>query len=93
MIPWTAINLVDFYFLRHGDYDVHALFDANGKYGKFNWIALGVYFATVLIELPFANAVLYQGPIALAMNGADISWLVGGIFACGNVYYFLVKMP
>ncbi|MDK2599775.1 cytosine permease [Bacillus stercoris] len=35
-MPWTAINLVDYYFVRHGKYQVKAMFDVNGPYGKVN---------------------------------------------------------
>ena len=29
-IPWSVINLVDFYFVKHGDYDVSAFFSPRG---------------------------------------------------------------
>ncbi|MBU6449383.1 MAG: cytosine permease, partial [Rhodospirillales bacterium] len=36
LVPWTAINLVDFYLVRHGDYDVAAFFTPEGGvYGRF----------------------------------------------------------
>ena len=65
LIPWTAINLTDFYVIRHGNYDIAELFKVNGKYGKVNWFALIVYGLTVLVEWPF-------------MNNA---WIVGFVFA------------
>jgi len=46
------------------------------------------FFATVLFELPFINTTLYVGPFATAMGGADIAWIVGGIF-CSGLYYIL----
>ena len=30
LIPWTAINLVDYYLIRRGKYDVEAFFDPSG---------------------------------------------------------------
>lgn len=90
MIPWTAINIVDFYLLKHGEYKIDDLYDPNGIYGRFNWRALGTYFATVIVELPFADIALYQGPLSKAMGGADLAWIVGGIFA-SVVYYILGK--
>jgi len=30
LVPWTAINLVDYYLLRHGHYDVDAFFRHDG---------------------------------------------------------------
>ena len=89
MIPWTAINLVDFYFIRHGKYDVNAMFDVHGEYGKFNWPTLAVYFLTVLIEIPFISLTWYAGPLAMLLHGGDIAWFVGGIFAA--VVYYLIN--
>ena len=44
LIPWTAVNLVDYYVLRHGHYDISALFERDGgRYGRFNWVAIGCY--------------------------------------------------
>ncbi|WP_438803901.1 cytosine permease [Metabacillus rhizolycopersici] len=34
LIPWTSINLVDYYILLQGEYSVKDIFDLNGKYGK-----------------------------------------------------------
>ena len=37
LVPWTAVNLVDFYLVRHGDYDVSSFFTRDGGvYGRFN---------------------------------------------------------
>ena len=89
MIPWTSINLVDYYLLKHGDYSIPALFDLDGKYGRFNWMAIAVYFATVIVEIPFASTAFFDGPL-VSVIGADISWIVGGIFAA-VIYYVLGK--
>lgn len=86
MIPWTAINLVDFYFVRRGRYDVKAMFDSAGMYGKFNWKTIAIYFLTVALEIPFISATWYTGPLAALLHGGDIAWLVGGVFAA-VVYY------
>ena len=34
--PWSAINLVDYYWVTRERYDVPALFDINGRYGRWN---------------------------------------------------------
>jgi nucleobase:cation symporter-1, NCS1 family len=86
LVPWTAINLTDFYVIRHGRYDIPELFKTNGIYGKFNWFALIVYALTVLVEWPFMNNAWIVGAAAKALGGADIAWIVGFIFA-GIVYY------
>lgn len=91
LIPWTAVNLVDFYLLRHGDYDIDSLFEPDGGiYGKFNVPAVGCYILGILVQLPFLSNALYTGPIAKAMNGVDISWIVGLAVIC-PVYYFWAK--
>jgi NCS1 family nucleobase:cation symporter-1 len=86
LAPWTAINLTDYYFIRHGNYDIPALFEINGKYGAFNVGAVLIYLGSIAIELPFINSSLYVGPLVNHLGGADISWLVG-IIVSGGAYY------
>ncbi len=87
LIPWTAINLTDFYLVRHARYDIPELFKVDGKYGKVNWFAILVFALTVGVELPFMNdPAIFVGPVATAMGGADIAWIVGFIFG-GLCYY------
>jgi purine-cytosine permease-like protein len=75
--PWTAINLVDFYFVRKGHYSVRAIFDPNGMYGRWNWRGLLAYGAGFVAMIPFFSTGLYTGPAASALGGADIAMLVG----------------
>jgi NCS1 family nucleobase:cation symporter-1 len=89
LVPWTAINLTDFYLVRRGHYDVQSILHAGGIYPAFNWRALLTFFLTIAIEVPFINTTLYEGPIAKAFGGADISWIIGLIFASG-LYYVLM---
>ncbi len=86
LVPWTAINLTDFYLIRRGRYDIPELFKANGIYGEFNWFALVVYAATVLVEWPFMNNAWIVGAAAKSLGGADIAWIIGFVFAA-VVYY------
>ncbi len=91
LVPWTAINLVDFYLVRHGDYDVAAFFTPEGGvYGRFNKVAIFCYILGIAIQLPFVSTAMYTGPIATALNGVDISWIVG-ICVISPVYYFLAR--
>ena len=39
-IPWSAINLADYYLVRHGDYDIASFFTPHGSYGGFMWRGL-----------------------------------------------------
>jgi nucleobase:cation symporter-1, NCS1 family len=91
LVPWTAINLTDFYVIRHGNYDIPELFKADGKYGSFNWFALIVYVLAVGVQFPFMNNAYYVGPVANSLGGADIAWIIGFVFA-GVVYYVGARM-
>jgi purine-cytosine permease-like protein len=75
--PWTAINLVDFYFVRHGHYSVREILNPNGMYGRWNWRGLLAYCVGFVAMLPFSSTALYMGPVARALHGADIAMLVG----------------
>jgi nucleobase:cation symporter-1, NCS1 family len=88
LVPWTAINLTDYYLIRRGRYDIPELFKVDGIYGRFNWYALVVYALAVGIQFPFMNdPAIYVGPIANDLGGADIAWIVGFVFAA--VAYYL----
>jgi NCS1 family nucleobase:cation symporter-1 len=87
LVPWTAINLVDFYLVRHGDYDVDQFYLSDGgRYGRFNWIAVGCYLLGILIEVPFVNTTMFTGPAATALGGVDISWIIG-LVVISPLYY------
>jgi NCS1 family nucleobase:cation symporter-1 len=89
LVPWTAINLVDFYLVREGNYDVDAFFTAEGGvYGRFNKPAIACYILGILIQLPFVDTTLYTGPVAKMLGGVDISWIVG-VLVISPVYYAL----
>jgi len=91
LVPWTAINLVDFYLVREGDYDVAAFFTAEGGvYGRFNKPAIACYIFGILIQLPFVDTTLYTGPIANMLGGVDISWIVG-LLTVSPIYYLLAR--
>jgi purine-cytosine permease-like protein len=75
--PWTAINLVDFYIVRKGHYSVREIFNPHGMYGRWNWRGLTAYAVGFIAMVPFFSTGLYTGPIAAALDGADISMLIG----------------
>ncbi|MFB8266136.1 purine-cytosine permease family protein [Streptomyces sp. NPDC055955] len=78
LIPWTAINLVDFYLVRHGHYDVASFFAKDGGiYGRWNVAALAVYALGILAEIPFMAQSLYTGPLAHALGDTDLGWIAG----------------
>ena len=87
LVPWTAINLTDYYLVRRGHYDIPELFKVHGRYGEFNWYALVIYVLAVGIQFPFMNdTAVYVGPVANALGGADIAWIVGFVFAAVAYY-------
>jgi nucleobase:cation symporter-1, NCS1 family len=75
--PWTAINLVDFYWVRKGHYSVREIFNRNGMYGLWNWRGLTAYFVGFVAMIPFFSTGMFTGPIAATLHGADVAMLVG----------------
>jgi NCS1 family nucleobase:cation symporter-1 len=95
LVPWTATNLVDFFFVRRGHYAITDLFKANGIYGAWGrrgLIAYGVGFAAQIpfMILPDLGGWSYTGFMAKALNDVDIAWIVGLIVSAG-VYWFLTR--
>ena len=75
--PWTAVNLVDFYWVRRGHYSVREIFNPHGMYGLWNWRGLTAYAAGFIAMIPFFSTEVYRGPVARALGNADIAMLVG----------------
>jgi NCS1 family nucleobase:cation symporter-1 len=91
LVPWTAINLVDYYLLRHGQYDVPSFFRQDGGiYGRVNAVAVQCYLIGILVQLPLVATPLYTGPLARAIGGVDLSWIVG-LAVTGPAYYWLAR--
>jgi NCS1 nucleoside transporter family len=90
LIPWTAVNLVDFYFVRRGHYAITEIFKPRGLYGTWPRRGLISYVAGVLAMVPFVVTSAYTGPIATALGDVDISFLVGLVVA-GGLYYLLSR--
>ncbi|MEC3854193.1 purine-cytosine permease family protein [Paenarthrobacter ureafaciens] len=79
LIPWSVVNLVDYYAINHGNYDVESFENSTKGYGAFNIPALLTYVIGFVVQLPFMSGAFFTGFIAASMNGIDISWLVGSI--------------
>lgn len=86
IIPWTAINLVDFYLVRRERYDIDSIFNPAGVYGRWNWRALTAYVVGIAIEIPFMSTSFYTGPMVEPLGGADISWILG-LVVSGGLYW------
>lgn len=91
LVPWTSINLVDYYLLRRGQYDVASFFRRDGGiYGRVNGAAVTCYAVGILVQLPFIASPLYVGPAAHALGGIDLSWVIG-LAVTSPAYYWLAR--
>jgi purine-cytosine permease-like protein len=83
LVPWTALNLVDFFFVRRGHYAITDIFRPDGVYHRWGWRGLTAYAVGFAAEIPF----MVLPPIAgfsytgyfpsHVTNGVDYSWVVG----------------
>ncbi|MGW1893489.1 purine-cytosine permease family protein [Streptomyces sp. NPDC002004] len=77
-IPWTAVNLMDYYVVRRGHYAVAEIFNPRGIYGRWGWHGIIAYLVGFAVMVPFFSVgTLYVGPVAKALDGADISLFIG----------------
>ncbi|WP_053227200.1 purine-cytosine permease family protein [Solirubrobacter soli] len=95
LVPWTATNLVDFFFVRRGHYAIADLFKVDGIYGAWGRRGLIAYGVGFLIEIPFMvlpdlGGWSYTGFMAKALNDVDIAWIVG-LIVSGGVYWALTR--
>lgn len=91
LVPWTAINLIDFYVIHKGKYDIQSIFQVDGGiYGRFNPQALIAYAVGIVVQIPFMNTPMYAGPIPKYLDGADLSWVVG-LLLTSPLYYWLAS--
>jgi NCS1 family nucleobase:cation symporter-1 len=79
LIPWSVINLTDYYVLRHGRYRTADFYAKNGAFGKVNIRTMIVYLIAFGIEVPFMNTLVFEGPAAKALGNGDIAWIVGAV--------------
>ncbi|MBF8794751.1 cytosine permease [Pseudomonas monteilii] len=91
LIPWSAINLADYYWVCRGHYEVGELYNAKGRYGRFNRRTLAVYAVSIIGTIPFMKLSFYTGFVANWL-GADISWAVGLVLA-GALYCMVNSQP
>ncbi|MEW2622394.1 cytosine permease [Streptomyces sp. NPDC048106] len=90
-IPWTAVNLMDYYVVRRGHYAVAEIFDPRGIYGRWGRHGIISYLAGFAAMVPFFSVgTLYVGPAAKALGGADISLFVG-LPVAAVLYWWLTR--
>jgi NCS1 family nucleobase:cation symporter-1 len=90
LIPWTAINLADYYWVRKERYDLAAIFDPAGIYGRVNWRTMIAYGVAIVAQIPFISSEFYTGPAVALFGGADVAWIVGLIVPAG-LYVALMR--
>jgi NCS1 family nucleobase:cation symporter-1 len=90
-IPWTAVNLVDYYVVRRGHYAIAEIFNPNGMYGRWGWRGIISYLVGFAVMIPFFSVgTLFVGWIAHALDGADISLFIG-LPVSGLLYWYLSR--
>jgi nucleobase:cation symporter-1, NCS1 family len=89
-VPWTAVNLVDYYVVRRGHYAIAEIFNPRGLYGRWGWRGILSYLIGFGAMLPFLSTSKYTGFVADAMGGADISFFIG-LPVAGILYWLLAR--
>jgi NCS1 family nucleobase:cation symporter-1 len=91
LVPWTSVNLADYFFVRRGRYAITHLFMPHGIYGAWGARGLIAYALGFLATLPFfVLPDVYTGPAARALGGVDVGWLVG-LAVSGGTYLLLCR--
>ncbi|MFI9808658.1 purine-cytosine permease family protein [Streptomyces sp. NPDC052301] len=90
-IPWTAVNLMDYYVVRRGHYAIAEIFNPSGIYGRWGWHGIIAYLVGFAVMIPFFSVgTLYVGPAARALGGADISLFIG-LPVSALLYWWLTR--
>ncbi len=99
-VPWGAVNLIDYYWIRKGEYQVEEFFNPRGVYFRdqaswtvagVNWKAIISYVVGVIAALPFMANAWYVGPVAAQLGESDLSW-IPGLIVTGLVYLVLTAI-
>ncbi|MGF6724075.1 NCS1 family nucleobase:cation symporter-1 [Paraburkholderia sp. GAS41] len=97
LVPWTAVNLVDYFFVRKGRYAIPHFFTPKGIYGAWQMRGIGAYVIGFAAMIPFffvydaeAQKEVFVGYFARLLGGVDIAWLVG-LIVSGGVYWLLSR--
>jgi NCS1 family nucleobase:cation symporter-1 len=88
--PWTAINLVDYFFVRRGVYVIREIFAPGGIYGRWGWRGNLAYFVALGAMVPFMVTEPFTGFAATRLGGVDCSMFVGLPIA-GLLYLWLCR--
>jgi nucleobase:cation symporter-1, NCS1 family len=90
LMPWTAVNLIDYFCLRRGRYSIVDLFRPRGLYGSWGARGLTAYAVGFAASVPFFVVPnVHTGALAERLGGVDIGWLVSAAVAATT--YLLVS--
>jgi Purine-cytosine permease and related proteins len=88
-IPWTAVNLTDYFIVRRGHYAIAEIFKPRGIYRRWGWQGIAAYLIGFVCMAPFFDvAGFYEGFISKAMGGVDISLFIGLPISAGLYWIF-----
>jgi len=91
LAPWTAVNLVDYFFVRRGRYAITELFVVDGLYGTWGSRGISAFLLGFAASIPFfVLPGIWTGPLGKVLQGVDIAWLVG-LLVAGGSYYLLTR--
>ena len=96
LVPWTAVNLTDYFFVRKGRYAIPHFFMPHGSvYGAWGARGLISYVIGFAAMIPFfcifdGQDEVYVGPLARAIGSVDLAWLVG-LIVSGVAYFLLAR--
>ncbi|MNL44250.1 allantoin permease [compost metagenome] len=90
--PWAGITLVDFFLIRRGQVDLKSLYchHSQSACADVNWRGIFALAVGILAAWLFQVGTIksLQGPLAMALDGIDLSWLAG--FGVGGGIYYLL---
>jgi purine-cytosine permease-like protein len=91
LMPWTAVNLIDYFFLRRGRYSIVDLCTPHGIYGAWGGRGLTAYAVGFAASIPFFVVPnFYMGPMAQRLGGIDVGWIIS-LAAASGAYLFLSR--
>jgi NCS1 family nucleobase:cation symporter-1 len=88
--PWTAINLVDFFFVRRGVYVISEIFNPDGLYRRWGWRGLTAYVVGLAAMVPFFVTTPFTGWAAKSLSSVDYSMFIG-LPVAGLLYLVLCR--
>jgi nucleobase:cation symporter-1, NCS1 family len=91
LAPWTAVNLVDYFFVRRGRYAITELFVVDGLYETWGWRGISAFLLGFVASVPFwVLPGIWTAPIGNALQSVDVAWLVG-LVVSGASYFLLSR--